>query len=106
MKTSQYLGLFALQAASALAVDWHFVSFVTSSGQNFTGQTGKLVVPAIAKAETNYLWPGLQPTDNSGVYQNVLDSKSGTWWFASGWCCSNPSEYNRKVEFSFLQIYV
>lgn len=25
------------------------------------------------------------------MYQNVLDGNSGTWWFGSGWCCSNPS---------------
>ena len=30
-------------------------------------------------------------TDNSGVYQSVLDGRKGTWWFGSGWCCSNPS---------------
>ena len=33
----------------------------------------------------------IRPTDNSGVYQNVLDGHTGSWWFASGWCCANPS---------------
>lgn len=51
-----------------------------------------MIVPAIHEAATNYLWPGLQSTDNSGVYQNVLDGRSGGWWFGSGWCCSNPSK--------------
>lgn len=48
-------------------------------------------IPKLPKAATYYLWPGLQPTDNSGVYQNVLDGRSGTWWIGSGWCCANPS---------------
>ena len=49
------------------------------------------VLAVLLGAATYYLWPGLQPTDGSGVYQNVLDGTSGTWWFGSGWCCSNPS---------------
>ncbi|KAI4765400.1 hypothetical protein E4T52_01786 [Aureobasidium sp. EXF-3400] len=73
------------------AQDWHFVAFTTPDGQEFISQSGNMIVPAIHEAATNYLWPGLQTTDNSGVYQNVLDGRSGGWWFGSGWCCSNPS---------------
>ncbi|KAG9640463.1 hypothetical protein KCU95_g396, partial [Aureobasidium melanogenum] len=76
---------------TTLAQDWHFVAFDTPDGQEFISQSGNMVVPPIHEAATNYLWPGLQSTDNSGGYQNVLDGRSGNWWFASGWCCSNPS---------------
>ncbi|KAL1635795.1 hypothetical protein SLS56_001490 [Neofusicoccum ribis] len=91
MKFSTLLAPLAL-AQSALAADWYFLRYYTaSSSQKFTSFTGEMVIPTLPKAGTYYLWPGLQPTDNSGVYQNVLDGRSGTWWFGSGWCCSNPS---------------
>ncbi|EGO61476.1 hypothetical protein NEUTE1DRAFT_116120 [Neurospora tetrasperma FGSC 2508] len=80
--------LFATQAAAAT---WYFLRYNTPSGAKFTAFSGQMVVPTLPKAAVYYLWPGLQPTDNSGVYQNVLDGRSGTWWFGSGWCCSNPS---------------
>ncbi|EKD18113.1 hypothetical protein MBM_03885 [Drepanopeziza brunnea f. sp. 'multigermtubi' MB_m1] len=51
----------------------------------------EMVVPPLRKAGVYYLWPGLQDIDYSGVFQEVLDGKSGTWWIGSGWCCSNPS---------------
>ena len=73
------------------ATDWHFLTYYPPSGQQFTGFSGDMTVPPLPSANVYYLWPGLQPTDNSGVYQNVLDGRSGTWWFGSGWCCSNPS---------------
>ncbi|KAK7716611.1 hypothetical protein SLS57_006639 [Botryosphaeria dothidea] len=81
----------ACLAQSTQAATWYFLRYYSASGQKFTGLTGEMVVPKLPKAGTYYLWPGLQPTDNSGVYQNVLDGNSGTWWFGSGWCCSNPS---------------
>lgn len=28
-----------------------------------------MVIPTLQQAGVYYLWPGLQPTDNSGVYQ-------------------------------------
>lgn len=80
--------LFASQAAAAT---WYFLRYNTPSGAKFTTFSGQMVIPTLPKAAVYYLWPGLQPTDNSGVYQNVLDGRSGTWWFGSGWCCSNPS---------------
>ncbi|TIA37279.1 hypothetical protein D6C79_08110 [Aureobasidium pullulans] len=61
-----------------------------------------MIVPAIYEAATNYLWPGLQSTDNSGVYQNVLDGRSGGWWFGSGWCCSNPTELYGAWDFGLV----
>ncbi|KAG9587555.1 hypothetical protein KCU77_g8665, partial [Aureobasidium melanogenum] len=76
---------------TTLAQDWHFVAFDTPDGQEFISQSGNMIVPPIHEAATNYLWPGLQDKDDSGVYQNVLDGRSGSWWFGSGWCCSNPS---------------
>jgi hypothetical protein len=80
-----------IQATPAAAVTWYFLRYYTPSGANFTTFSGEMVVPELPEAATYYLWPGLQPTDNSGVYQNVLDGRSGTWWFGSGWCCSNPT---------------
>ncbi|KAI0129615.1 hypothetical protein BJ170DRAFT_617007 [Xylariales sp. AK1849] len=73
------------------AATWYFLRYYTPSGANFTSFSGEMVIPTLPQAGTYYLWPGLQPTDNSGVYQNVLDGRSGTWWIGSGWCCSNPS---------------
>ncbi|KAI1846659.1 hypothetical protein JX265_009038 [Neoarthrinium moseri] len=78
-------------SGQASAATWYFLRYYTPSGAKFTSFSGEMVIPALPKAGTYYLWPGLQPTDNSGVYQNVLDGRSGTWWIGSGWCCSNPS---------------
>lgn len=50
-----------------------------------------MTIPRLPKAGTYYLWPGLQDTGNTGVYQSVLDGRRGTWWVGSGWCCSNPN---------------
>ncbi|KAI1397569.1 hypothetical protein F4819DRAFT_490427 [Hypoxylon fuscum] len=78
-------------AGNASAATWYFLRYYPASGQKFTSFSGTMTIPALPKAGVYYLWPGLQPTDNSGVYQNVLDGRSGTWWIGSGWCCSNPS---------------
>lgn len=80
-----------LMTQPILAADWHFLTYYPASGESFTRFSGDMVAPTLPSAATYYLWPGLQPTDQSGVYQNVLDGRSGTWYFASGWCCSNPS---------------
>ncbi|KAI0597389.1 hypothetical protein F4775DRAFT_559978 [Biscogniauxia sp. FL1348] len=78
-------------AGQASAATWYFLRYYPASGQKFTSFSGVMSIPSLPQAGTYYLWPGLQPTDNSGVYQNVLDGRSGTWWIGSGWCCSNPS---------------
>lgn len=83
--------LLAAAVSPASAVSWYFLTYYPGSGASFTQLSGSMVVPTLPAAATYYLWPGLQPTDNSGVYQNVLDGRSGTWYFGSGWCCSNPS---------------
>jgi hypothetical protein len=80
-----------LLASPATAATWYFLRYYTPSGAKFTGFSGAMVIPRLPRAGIYYLWPGLQPTDNSGVYQNVLDGRKGTWWIGSGWCCSNPS---------------
>lgn len=85
------LAILALCAQDASAATWYFLRYYTPSGQKFTSFSGTMVIPTLKGAGTYYLWPGLQPTDGSGVYQNVLDGRSGTWWVGSGWCCSNPS---------------
>ncbi|KAI0172201.1 hypothetical protein GGR52DRAFT_573342 [Hypoxylon sp. FL1284] len=77
-------------AGQASAVSWYFLRYVPATGQKFTSFSGEMTIPTLPRAGIYYLWPGLQPTDNSGVYQNVLDGRSGTWWIGSGWCCSNP----------------
>lgn len=78
-------------AGHASAVSWYFLRYYPATGQKFTSFSGEMTIPSLQKAGVYYLWPGLQPSDNSGVYQNVLDGRSGTWWIGSGWCCSNPS---------------
>lgn len=83
--------LLALLPTRAAAVSWYFLTYYPASGAYFTELSGSMVVPTLPAAATYYLWPGLQPTDGSGVYQNVLDGRSGTWYFGSGWCCSNPT---------------
>ncbi|OTA55677.1 hypothetical protein K449DRAFT_173050 [Hypoxylon sp. EC38] len=85
------LASFLAFAGHVSAVSWYFLRYYSVSGQKFTSFSGQMTIPALPKAGTYYLWPGLQPADNSGVYQNVLDGRSGTWWIGSGWCCSNPS---------------
>lgn len=76
---------------SCSAATWNFLRYNLPSSQAFLSFSGTMAIPKLPKAGTYYLWPGLQPTDNSGVYQNVLDGRSGTWWIGSGWCCSNPN---------------
>ncbi|KAJ9157347.1 hypothetical protein NKR23_g534 [Pleurostoma richardsiae] len=57
-------------AGPAAAVSWYFLRFHT---------------------QASVISPGLQPTDTSGIYQNVLDGRTGTWSFSSGWYCSDLS---------------
>ena len=83
--------LLLLLPKPASAVSWHFLRFYLPPTSEFTSLSGTIVVPPLPRAATYYLWPGLQPRDNSGVFQNVLDGRSGTWWFAAGWCCSDPT---------------
>lgn len=52
----------------------------------------QMTVPKLPKAGT-YLWPGLQDTANTGVYQEVLDGRSGTSWIGSEWCCKCVSVF-------------
>ncbi|KAI0485051.1 hypothetical protein GGR56DRAFT_56360 [Xylariaceae sp. FL0804] len=75
----------------ATATTWYYLLYEPASGQEFTQLSGTMTIPELPEAATYYLWPGLQPTDSSGVYQDVLDGRSGTWWIGSGWCCSNPT---------------
>ncbi|CAK5281912.1 unnamed protein product [Mycena citricolor] len=86
-QTSVLFALFSYVAAQ----NWHFLTFVTPAGSYISSYTGSFVAPTLPGAATYYLWPGLQPPDNAGVLQPVLDGRSGTWWIGSGWCCSNPS---------------
>ncbi|KAI1302528.1 hypothetical protein F5Y03DRAFT_210892 [Xylaria venustula] len=88
--TVLFLSLLAF-TGQASAVTWYFLRYYPASGQKFTSFSGTMSIPTQPAAATIYVWPGLQPTDNSGVYQNVLDGRSGTWWIGSGWCCSNPT---------------
>jgi hypothetical protein len=80
--------LFHFQCASAAT--WYFARYWTPSSAQFTSFTGTMTIPRLPKAGVYYLWPGLQPADDTGVLQNVLDGRSGAWWIGSGWCCENP----------------
>jgi hypothetical protein len=70
---------------------WNVVDYTVSDDQKILSYTGMMVAPTLPRAGVYYLWPGLQPEDNGGVFQPVLDGRSGGWWFGMGWCCSNPS---------------
>ncbi|TAQ84889.1 hypothetical protein B7494_g6777 [Chlorociboria aeruginascens] len=71
---------------------WYFLRYWTpSDAVQFTSFSGTMVVPSLPTAGTYYLWPGLQDIGTTGVFQSVLDGRSGTWWIGDGWCCSNPS---------------
>ncbi|PSR82928.1 hypothetical protein BD289DRAFT_343061, partial [Coniella lustricola] len=85
------VSLLSVLATPTSAVSWYFLTYYPASGAYFTQLSGSMVVPELPEAATYYLWPGLQPTDNSGVYQNVLDGRTGTWYFGSGYCCSDPT---------------
>ncbi|OCF32239.1 hypothetical protein I317_06478 [Kwoniella heveanensis CBS 569] len=78
-------------AVPAQAADWHFLTYYPSQGEKFTRFSGEMVAPTLPKAGYYYLWPGLQDEAHTGVFQPVLDGKSGAWWFSPGWCCGNPS---------------
>lgn len=69
-----------LLASPASAVSWYFLVYYPAPGAHFTAFSGSMMVPGIPGAATYYLWPGLQPADGSGVYQNVLDGTRRTWW--------------------------
>ncbi|KUJ16291.1 uncharacterized protein LY89DRAFT_719044 [Mollisia scopiformis] len=76
----------------ASAVTWYFLRWYTpDSSVEFTEFSMDMVVPTLPEAATYYLWPGLQDVGTSGVYQEVLDGRSGDWWIGAGWCCSDPT---------------
>ncbi|KAK2753903.1 hypothetical protein FQN54_007262 [Arachnomyces sp. PD_36] len=89
--TSLLVTTVALIVQQATAATWYFLTYYPPDGGQFINFSGDMVIPPLPAAAYYYLWPGLQPTDGSGVYQNVLDGRSGSWWFGSGWCCQNPS---------------
>ena len=76
--------------SNAIAQTWYDLSFAPHDVTSFSGA---MTVPSMPHAGVYYLWYGLQPTDSSGVYQGVLDGRSGSWRIAPGWCCSNPSKF-------------
>ncbi|RDL32947.1 uncharacterized protein BP5553_08386 [Venustampulla echinocandica] len=89
---SVLIPLALLSSQTVHAANWYFLRWNTpSSSAQFQKFSMQMVTPTIQKAGVYYLWPGLQDTGNTGVYQEVLDGRSGTWWIGPGWCCSNPS---------------
>ncbi|KAG7528698.1 hypothetical protein FFLO_05993 [Filobasidium floriforme] len=81
----------SITATGAISQSWNFVNYGVGGDQKIVSFTGSMVAPTLPRAGTYFLWPGLQPDDDSGVFQPVLDGRSGGWWFGMGWCCSNPS---------------
>ena len=80
----------SLFSCAVSAVEWHNIQYRLPQDTHVTSFTGTIVVPPLPRAGIYYIWPGLQQSDHHGVYQNVLDGSSGTWWMAGGWCCRNP----------------
>ncbi|MCJ1339238.1 hypothetical protein MMC09_004527 [Bachmanniomyces sp. S44760] len=75
----------ALFATSSLCQEWHTVTFNSPSGGGFTEFSGNMIVPPLPRAGIYYLWPGLVPSDRSGIYQVVLNGRKGYWTVAPGW---------------------
>ena len=92
MRTTLFSALTLVTVAtSAVAQSWNFATYRVGDNQKIVAYTGSMVAPTLPRAGVYYLWPGLQPADDSGIFQPVLDGRSGGWWFGMGWCCSNPS---------------
>ncbi|RDW66331.1 hypothetical protein BP6252_09966 [Coleophoma cylindrospora] len=86
------LVLASLCLEQASAVTWYFLRWYTpDTSAEFIKFSMDMVAPTLPQAATYYLWPGLQDVGTSGVYQEVMDGRSGTWWIGAGWCCSNPT---------------
>jgi hypothetical protein len=62
------------------AATWYFLRYNTPSGSQSLSFLSTMSIPTLKKAGAYCLWQGLQSTDKSGVYQNVLDGQSETWW--------------------------
>jgi len=79
----------SLWFTQATAVTWYYLRYWTPADDiSFTNFSMKMVIPSLPQAATYYLWPGLQDVNTTGVFQPVLDGRSGTWWISPGWCCS------------------
>ena len=70
-KHALLLGSLALPALVAADGAFHAASYYVSYVTQFKGTL--IVPPRVPSGGTPYVWPGLQPPDNSGVLQNVLD---------------------------------
>ncbi|KAK7555291.1 hypothetical protein IWX49DRAFT_54525 [Phyllosticta citricarpa] len=74
------------------ASKWYEVHFATiphpEPVQFFFDFSGQMVIPKLVSPGAYYVFPGMQPRyPGGGIYQNVLDGRSGIWNFASGVCC-------------------
>jgi len=65
-----FLAVVAL-LSPASAATWHYLRYNLPSSQAFLSFSGTMQIPKLPKAGTYYLWPGLQTTDNSGVYASL-----------------------------------
>lgn len=70
MLLALYLAVAALLSPVSAAT-WYFLRYNLPSTQAFLSFSGTMQIPKLPKAGTYYLWPGLQPTDNSGVYDSL-----------------------------------
>ncbi|KAK7623654.1 hypothetical protein BKA81DRAFT_412039 [Phyllosticta paracitricarpa] len=71
------------------ASKWYEVHFATiphpEPVQFFFDFSGQMVIPKLVSPGAYYVFPGMQPRyPGGGIYQNVLDGRSGIWNFASG----------------------
>jgi len=89
---SNSIAVLCLCLQEVSAVSWYFLRWYTPDASvEFTEFSMEMVIPTLPEAATYYLWPGLQDVDTTGVYQEVLDGRSGDWWIGAGWCCSDPT---------------
>ncbi|KAK8255254.1 hypothetical protein HDK77DRAFT_423886 [Phyllosticta capitalensis] len=79
-------------APLSLARQWYDVHFGTSPPypppQFFVELAGQMIVPRLPHAGEYYIFPAMQPWQGGGIYQSVLDGRSGKWSFVNGWCCA------------------
>lgn len=72
-KSTALFSILALPAWVIADGAFHTASYYISY---ITEYSGTLVVPPnVPSGGTPYVWPGLQPPDNSGVLQPVLDGR-------------------------------
>ncbi|KAF2167625.1 hypothetical protein M409DRAFT_54206 [Zasmidium cellare ATCC 36951] len=95
------LGSLALPSVVLADGAFHTASYFVSYVTQFKGTL--VVPPRVPSGGTTYVWPGLQPPDNSGVLQNVLDGRNNHWYFGNTYYGTPSEPYGGGVDASVNQ---